>query len=58
MWEACALNTNLPPPQCRYGNITYMFDHWANPVVHLLLLKSSKAGVFWVKKCTNITKVD
>ena len=23
------------------GNISYMFDYWANPVIHLLLLKSS-----------------
>ena len=24
-----------------YGNIPYMFDYWANAVVHLLILKSS-----------------
>ena len=24
-----------------HGTITYMFDCWADPVVHLLLLKSS-----------------
>ena len=24
-----------------HGNIPYMFDRWADPVVHLLLLKSS-----------------
>ena len=24
-----------------YGNIPYMFDCWDDPVVHLLLLKSS-----------------
>ena len=23
-----------------YGNIPYMFDHWDDPVVHLLLLKT------------------
>ena len=26
-----------------HGNILYMFDSWADPVVHLLLLKSSMA---------------
>ena len=25
-----------------YGNIPYMFDHWDDPVVHLLLLKTPK----------------
>ena len=23
-----------------HGNVPYMFDYWADPVVHLLLLKS------------------
>ena len=27
--------------QCMHGIISYMFDYWANLVVHLLLLKSS-----------------
>ena len=35
----------LPPPkkgmQNMHGNITYLFDFWADPFVHLLLLKSS-----------------
>ena len=26
------------------GNIPYMFDYWADPVVHLLLQKSSMSG--------------
>ena len=29
--------------QHMHGNIPYMFDCWADPVVHLLLLKSSMA---------------
>ena len=24
-----------------HGNIPYMFDYWADPVVHLFILKSS-----------------
>ena len=24
-----------------HGNIPYLFDFWADPIVHLLLLKSS-----------------
>ena len=27
--------------QYMHGNISFMFDCWADPVVHLLLLKSS-----------------
>ena len=27
--------------QHMHGNISYMFDYWANPVVHLLLVKTS-----------------
>ena len=30
--------------QPMHGIILYMFDCWADPVVHLLLLKSSLAG--------------
>ena len=26
-----------------HGNIPYMFDYWAIPVVHLLIIKSSMA---------------
>ena len=28
-----------------YGNIPYLFDFWADPFVHLLLLKSSMVKV-------------
>ena len=36
---------NKPPKimQHMHGNIPYMFDYWADPVVHLLLGKSSMA---------------
>ena len=27
------------------GNIQYLFDYWADPFVHLLLLKSSMDGM-------------
>ena len=33
-------------PKIMHGIILYMFDSWANPVVHLLLLKSSMALYF------------
>ena len=29
-----------------HGNIRYLFDFWADPFVHLLLLKSSMAQLF------------
>ena len=29
------------------GNIPYRFDCWADPVVHLLLLKSSMCNLFF-----------
>ena len=30
-----------------HGNISYMFDYWANLVVHLLLMKSSMSDQYF-----------
>ena len=35
----------LWPSQLMHGNIPFMFDCWANPVVHFLILKSFTAQV-------------
>ena len=39
--SCCGLRTTKKSLQHTHSHIPHMFDHWADPVVHLLLLKSS-----------------
>ena len=45
--------------QHMHGNIPYMFNCWAYPVVHLLLQQSSMARYFYVKVllCKGVTVI-
>ena len=39
--SCCAFNKPIKKLQQLHGNISYMFNCWADPVVHLILLKRS-----------------
>ena len=43
--NCCVYDKTLKVVQHMHGNIQHIFDCWADPVVHLLALKSSMAGM-------------
>ena len=55
---SCCVITNCPKiMQHMHGNLPYMSDYWADPVVHLLLLKNCKSNNK-TKRLSLVSRID